>query len=562
MTNRSVAAVPLAVMPPLSKRRFEQVAFVSAVFLLLYCLSCVSVWIQWKEMENTNFRLAASSMDPPQPLATLSPHIDSLYDSWPDSTNEIDRIDPLEELEELEVFDESLDGSEYPQRAWKRHEFQCLGWVETDDEGYEIGERRECWQRIRAGDAGYCEVLNATSGEVFHVMHTTSLSLKDDVRFTCQLAKAFSSFRYHAAAYRHDPTMTINYHSNGCSSEGIVMAVYEGVLPSAFASIRRLRDAGYSLPVELWFRHDELTLDNPVLVTLEESFGPVYLRQIFDERINGFYVKVHALYYSQFTKVLLLDADNFVVRDPTPLFSSKPMQQLGAAFWLDFWHPGNSIFNLHAQSLVWELLGLDYVDMLEQESGQVLVNRAVSRPMLDQLLYYATHKPNLIAKLQLVWGDKDLFRLAWLQMKQQFHFNDHRMPGTLGILNQKRLRYCGMMMVQYDLNGRDMLFWHRNTIKLTGRPGFDTHIWQTLQELPPVAGEGGRVRDKATDALPKIQSFNGEKLFNETSCFGVKRYSMDERVEMTLVDQLGGSLASLESTLIEYARQAYQLLHE
>ncbi|KUF98109.1 hypothetical protein AM588_10007390 [Phytophthora nicotianae] len=139
------------------------------------------------------------------------------------------------DLDTLAVEDES---DEYPAQAWKKREFKCLGWVETDNDGDELGTRRECWQRIQAGDAGYCEVMNSTSGQVFRVMQTTSLSLKDDTRFTCELAKSFSSFRFNAKAYRHDPPMALDQFD----SHGIIMAVYEGVLPGAFASIRRLRD--------------------------------------------------------------------------------------------------------------------------------------------------------------------------------------------------------------------------------------------------------------------------------------------------------------------------------
>lgn len=474
------------------------------VFLVLYFLSTIIIWIKWAEMENG----AA----------------DQRFREFKQQVDEND--------------------SEYPRQAWKE-DFKCLQWVETDDDGDQLGTTRTCWQRIQAGDAGYCEVMNTTSGQVFRLMQTTSLSLKDDARFTCELARAFSSFRFNAAEYRHDPPMTVSQ----LNTQGIAMAVYESVLPSAFASIRRLRDIGCSLPVELWFRYDELAPGNPVLQLLMANYGPVHLRRVFDERIRGFNVKVHALYYSQFSRVLLLDADNFAVRDPTPLFASWAMKHFGAVFWPDFWHPGNSIFNLHAQSLVWELLGLEYVDMLEQESGQVLVDRERSRRTLEQLLYYATHEPNLFTKLKLVWGDKDLFRLAWLQRQEKFYYNDRRVPGTLGVVNHFRQRYCGVTMVQYDLNGEEMLFWHRNTIKLSGR-GNDRHVWHTLQEFP--TGD--------SELFPKIQSFNGEKMFNETSCFGVKRFEMNPHVRMRAVGNLGDDMAVLESVLIEYARQAYQLL--
>uniref|UniRef100_A0AAV1U4X9 Uncharacterized protein n=1 Tax=Peronospora matthiolae TaxID=2874970 RepID=A0AAV1U4X9_9STRA len=496
----------------------QHVAEVSLVFLLLYCCTTVVLWIKWQGME-----------------INAGPDSAMLF-----TETGLRRADDDRDWE--------IESSTYPRLAWKKGEFKCLGWVDTDDDGDEVGTRRECWQRIRAGDAGYCEVLNTTSGEIFRVMQTTSLSLKDDARFTCELAKVFSTFRLHAAAYRHDPPMTLGL----SDTKGIVMAVYGDVLPSAFASVRRLRDTGCTLPVELWFRHDELKSDNPVLILLQEKFGPVHLRQVFDERIYGFNVKVHALYYSQFTSVLLLDADNFAVKNPTQLFDSWPMRSHGAVFWPDFWHPGNSIFNLHAQSLVWELVGLDYVDMPEQESGQVLVNREMHRQVLDQLLYYATHTPSLFRKLKLVWGDKDLFRLAWLQQKRPFYFVNHRMPGTLGVTNQSRKRFCGVTMVQYDLNGKDMMFWHRNTIKLSGRDD-DRLVWHVLQEMPAFTKIG-------SSPLPKIQSFNGNKLFNETSCFGIKRYEMNAHVQMKRVDELDEDLASLENTLINYARQAHQLV--
>ncbi|KAG2890581.1 hypothetical protein PC116_g6793 [Phytophthora cactorum] len=61
---------------------------------------------------------------------------------------------------EFQDSDKRLDdeSGDYPRQAWKKHEFKCLGWVETDDDGDELGTRRECWQRIQAGDAGYCQM--------------------------------------------------------------------------------------------------------------------------------------------------------------------------------------------------------------------------------------------------------------------------------------------------------------------------------------------------------------------------------------------------------------------
>ncbi|TMW68201.1 hypothetical protein Poli38472_007873 [Pythium oligandrum] len=435
----------------------------------------------------------------------------------------------------------------YPETPWDVDEFECLEWVATDEDGTPTGETRECWQRVRGGEAGFCRIRNVSSANIFHVMHTTRLSLKDEVRFTCGLAKAFTEFRHLAKDYTHDPPMLLP--QGELESIGIVMAVYDQVLASAYASIRQLRSTGCQLPIELWFRHDELKKENTVIHQLMTLFGPIKLRVIHDDRIRGFYVKVHAVYYSSFTSVLLLDADNFVVQSPTPLFSSATFQAHGAVFWPDFWHPGNTIFNIHAQSLLWELLGIEYVDMMEQESGQVLINRQKSRVALEKLMFLATNHPNLLRKLKLVWGDKDLFRLAWFLARKTFYFNDRRVPGALGVINHDRQRFCGMSMVQYDLDGQSILFVHRNTIKLTGQTT-EKRIWHTLQEYEP-------------GVKPVIHSFNGDKLFNETSCFGVKRFQFPEQhstVRMRSVFQVP-LLRHLEDKLSLYAAEASLMVH-
>ncbi|KAF1328247.1 Solute carrier family 2, partial [Globisporangium splendens] len=188
--------------------------------------------------------------------------------------------------------EDDQDGDEtfsYPHTVWKKNEFHCLGWVELDGDGDEIN-RRECWKRVRGGEFGFCEILNTTSGKVFRVMQTTHLSLKDEVRFTCQLAKEFTNFRHLARTYRHDPPISLDQNAES-STNGIAMTVYERVLPSAYASIRLLRFKGCRLPIELWFRHDELSSDNPVLQELLHAFGPIQLRKIYDERIEGFMSK-------------------------------------------------------------------------------------------------------------------------------------------------------------------------------------------------------------------------------------------------------------------------------
>jgi alpha 1,2-mannosyltransferase len=173
---------------------------------------------------------------------------------------------------------------------------------------------------------------------------------------------------------------------------------------------------------------------------------------------------------ARFESVLLLDSDNFPIRDPTYLFDTAEFQETGAIFWPDFWYPQRTMFHVDRDSMLWELTGIKYVDMFEQESGQLLVNRTMHERALHIMMYYS--KPsNLIWRWNLVWGDKDLYRLAWMRAGEAFHMI--RTPaGSAGQVSGPY--FCGQTMVQHDPQGRPVFF-HRNTYKLG--PGSTHRVW-------------------------------------------------------------------------------------
>ncbi|ETI55283.1 hypothetical protein F443_02024 [Phytophthora nicotianae P1569] len=107
---------------------------------------------------------------------------------------------------------------------------------------------------------------------------------------------------------------------------------------------------------------------------------------------------------------------------------------------------------------------MPFMDMFEQESGQLLIDRRRHAAPLDLLRFFTFHRPNPFVQLKLVWGDKDLFRLAWLKLDVPF-FMIQSPPAVAGKAINGSL--CGMTMVQYDAQG-EVLFLHRNSNKLTG----------------------------------------------------------------------------------------------
>lgn len=264
-------------------------------------------------------------------------------------------------------------------------------------------------------------------------------------------------------------------------TRGIVMAAYDEILPSTYAVIRQIRRTGCELPIELWSRKLELQTLPLVLSELVEHYN-VVLRKIKDADAEGFLVKVHAIEESHFDEVLFLDGDNVPIRDPTYLFDTQEFKENGAIFWPDYWHPRYSIFDMGAGGLAWELFGVDFEDEMEQESGQVLIDRQRNAHALSLMIYYAKHF-SVVKKLRAVWGDKDLFRLSFKRTNSKYYMIP-TFPALAGRLFGDPLRsdgsqFCGQTIVQHDPDGA-VLFLHRNTAKLS-TPGGRIPMWQAIQ---------------------------------------------------------------------------------
>eukprot|EP00189_Rhodosorus_marinus_P008873 CAMPEP_0184754806 /NCGR_PEP_ID=MMETSP0315-20130426/44811_1 /TAXON_ID=101924 /ORGANISM="Rhodosorus marinus, Strain UTEX LB 2760" /LENGTH=372 /DNA_ID=CAMNT_0027234241 /DNA_START=1436 /DNA_END=2554 /DNA_ORIENTATION=- len=267
------------------------------------------------------------------------------------------------------------------------------------------------------------------------------------------------------------------------SSRGIVMAVNDKNFPSMFAVVRRLRDEGCKLPVELWHLADELFTVGSALDDLVDNYN-VFLMKVEDPKIRGFLVKVYAVQMSKFDQLLFLDSDNFPLRDPTYLFDTPEFQETGAIFWPDFWHPSFSIFDTGPGGLAWELFGVKCDDEMEQESGQLLVDRKRHAKTLSLTAWYG-HNNSIVQMLRAVWGDKDLFRLAFKRLSVKYHMIQ-TLPGLAGrnLAREKSdheegSNFCGQTMVQHDPKG-EVVFLHRNTAKLDSVSG-KMMTWETIQ---------------------------------------------------------------------------------
>ncbi|GMF28055.1 unnamed protein product [Phytophthora lilii] len=364
-----------------------------------------------------------------------------------------------------------------PQGQTRRRELRCIGWRATDNcspHGPRLPHLdKPCHMMVQHTQSGYCEVEDRSTKERFRVMRRYCRSVRPEAQFRCFDAEDFVNFPIEAkeaVSKALVPNFALPNVEDGRGMKGIVMVVYPKMVPSAYASIRVLKEVlKCELPIELWYRQKEMDGVPGSMVPLEElaaSYSGISFHGIIEKRATGFGAKVYAIYHSYFEKILFLDSDNVPVRDPSFLFESQEFIDTGAVFWPDFWHPRHTIFNFHGQSLLWELLDQRFINMFEQESGQLVIDRRRHTAPLELVKFYTFHTPNHFQTFKLVHGDKDLFRLAWLKLKSSFYMIDIP-PAVAGKAFNNT--FCGMTMVQHDANG-DVLFLHRNTRKLTGEP--------------------------------------------------------------------------------------------
>ncbi|GMF20808.1 unnamed protein product [Phytophthora fragariaefolia] len=371
--------------------------------------------------------------------------------------------------------------------------FSCVGWRQTGgcspDGPREPDNDANCSKNIKAGASGYCLLKNEATGEEVQAMRVNCSSLREEVRFNCRQAMDFAR-----VAPQIDMLISANKQEQEAAKQegevqltpknGILMVMYPKLMASVYSTIRLLRSYNCSLPVELWFLQSEMgpnpTNSSRLLQSLVDDYGPISLRGIADGDVDGFNTKVFAVANSELDQVLFLDADNSPVKDPTYLFTAPEFTQTGAIFWPDFWHPVNTIFNIHGNSLLWELVGTPYVNMFEQESGQLLIDRRRSFIALEIVKFMALRNPNNFERFKLLHGDKDLFRLAWLKTNTSFHMVETP-PAAAGVVKSKQ--FCGMTMVQHDPQG-DVIFLHHNGKKLIGEEETSkSRVWTHLQSF-------------------------------------------------------------------------------
>ena len=240
------------------------------------------------------------------------------------------------------------------------------------------------------------------------------------------------------------------YPSDQHHGRGIVIcAGGHRLFTNGYVCVNQLREHGCQLPIEFWHFADEV---DDAMRDLVADFGvhcvnaDEYRERCGLRIMNGWELKAQAILRTGFQEVLLLDADNVAVRDPSYLFDVEPYRRCGAVFWPDYGQlgPEREIWD------VFETAAADHAGEHEFESGQLLIDKARSWRPLVLAAWMNEHSDYYY---HFIHGDKCTFELAWKRLRHPYFLT----PTLIHSLDATMCQHC-------PVDGQ-RLFQHRNMDK-------------------------------------------------------------------------------------------------
>ncbi|CAB9516114.1 Mannosyltransferase putative [Seminavis robusta] len=305
-----------------------------------------------------------------------------------------------------------------------------------------------CHDKIEGDEMGYCEVVH--QGTTMRVLDQSSsvYSYQNPFLYTrlrpfwqCSMVADFVTYKEQIIKQPLEPANPPLYertmHAKATpQGRGIIIGLNPQQLPSIYSLVRLLRhELNCQLPIELWAQggedgigmHTYSMHDGALLEALLRQSN-VVLQTHWDYRYEYSRTRPYGLAHSSFEEVLILNGDTFPLRDPSFLFEIPQYQETGALFWKDVaWSDDSETTGagtLHP--LLWELLGIPKEHPIRNEmelsSGQMVIHRRKCETPIQLLLFFAQTFSKWFRPLQLLYGDKDLYRLAWRLTQSPFHY--------------------------------------------------------------------------------------------------------------------------------------------
>ncbi|KAL0592027.1 hypothetical protein ABG067_000680 [Albugo candida] len=248
-------------------------------------------------------------------------------------------------------------------------------------------------------------------------------------------------------------------------ARGIILCLHEEIVPMGISLIRELRCLGNMELVQVFFCFpDEISnhtrdlfrhLDDRIQLidVCTEMIRSGKMEEKLAKTFRSYWIKPLALYHTNITEVLLLDADVLAMRDPSIIRSSPGYNRTGTMFFYDrvvrkrvnfnrkvklsrtskeppiqylkawvqkFPYARFNLSGPNPSAHLKQSLSFNESSCHEQDSSIVAVDKSRVGKALDVLWYMMTEKRFLY---KFSWGDKEGFWLSWEFAHQPYTFS-------------------------------------------------------------------------------------------------------------------------------------------
>jgi len=239
------------------------------------------------------------------------------------------------------------------------------------------------------------------------------------------------------------------------SGAGIVTVAGGPYFAPAILSIRMLRKTTNStLPIQVFLQNKSeyepeiceeiLPSLNAECFVIEDFLGPGN-----PFHVSAYQLKILAILFSSFEKVLFLDSDCMALRDPIELFASEPFKSTGLLSWPDYWIATED-------AVFYEIAGLakfpEGVPARSSETGQLMVDKSKHLSSLLLAAYYNIFGPgvyySILSQGAQGEGDKETFLAGAIVLGNKY-YRVAKHVGTVGYHSPDGA-FHGGGMVQYS----------------------------------------------------------------------------------------------------------------
>ena len=239
------------------------------------------------------------------------------------------------------------------------------------------------------------------------------------------------------------------------SGTGIVTVAGGWYYAPALISIRMLRKTNSTLPVQVFLQSSdeyEPQICEEILPALNAECFVIsdFLSKEAPFKVTHYQLKVLAMLFSSFDRILFLDSDCIPLYDPSILLTSDPFTTYGLVSWPDYWIATED-------PAFYEIAGLpefpEGLPLRSSESGQLLFSKRRHIDTLVMSAYYNVFGPShfypMLSQGAPGEGDKETF-LAAAIVRNESYYRVKTKAGAVG-LKDNGGKFHGKGMVQHDV---------------------------------------------------------------------------------------------------------------